>query len=124
MRRAKQNNSPDGAMNLSRLMLALFVFSILFSLPLVVYFLDRVGNEAKMRDEYQRLSAEVERNTRCITQLEAALAYVQTDQFVEQWAREHERMGKSGETVVIPYTSAPLVSAAHPWWEDRVNCRD
>lgn len=105
-------------------MLALFIFSLLFSIPLVRYSLERIENEAKMRTEYERLKAEVDRNARCLAQLEAALVYVQTDHFVEEWARERERMARPGETLVVPYTSAPLVRGAHPWWADRVDCRD
>jgi cell division protein FtsB len=124
MRKVIQNDSHDQSNIKSRLLLALFVFSLLFSVPLVRYFVERIENEAKMRTEYERLKSEVERNERCLAQLDAALSYVQTDQFVEQWARERERMGKPGETIMIPYESAPLVSGAKPWWAERVNCRD
>ena len=124
MRKVTQSNSHDQLDTKSRLLLALFIFSLLFSVPLVRYFVERIENEAKMRTEYERLKSEVERNERCLAQLESALLYVQTDQFVEQWARERERMAKPGETIMIPYESAPLVSGAKPWWAEKVNCRD
>lgn len=77
-----------------------------------------------MRTEYERLKLEVERSERCLTQLESALAYVQSDRYVEEWARDRERLGRQGEVVVSPYSAAPLVREARPWWEDRVHCRE
>lgn len=41
------------------------------------------------------------------TTLEAELAYVQSDAYVEQWSREHAGMARSGETLVIPITTTP-----------------
>ncbi|MCX6017219.1 MAG: hypothetical protein NTZ50_01735 [Chloroflexi bacterium] len=108
---------------MSRLLLALFVFSVLFALPLVRYFVERTQNEAKLRSEYERLDAEVQRNTYCLAQLDAAVAYAQTESFVEEWARTRERMGRAGETIVIPYMTEPQLSIVQPWWSNRVDCR-
>jgi cell division protein FtsB len=39
--------------------------------------------------------------------LEAKLAYVQSDEFIEEWSRVHAGMTRSGETLVIPVTTTP-----------------
>jgi cell division protein FtsB len=39
--------------------------------------------------------------------LEARLAYVQSDEFIEEWSRTHAGMARSGETLVIPITTTP-----------------
>lgn len=105
-------------------MLALFFFFVLFSIPLLRYSVDRMRNEAAMRSEYERLKREVDRSERCLAQMESALAFVRSDRYVEEWARRSERLGQSGDVVVVPYTVSPLVREAQLWWEDKVNCRE
>ncbi len=109
---------------MSRLTLALFFFFILFSIPLLRYSLDRIRNEAAMRSEYERLKLEVDRSERCLAQMESALVYVRSDRYVEEWARGRERLGKSGDVVIVPYMASPLVREAQLWWEDKVNCQE
>jgi hypothetical protein len=106
-----------------RLLLVLFVFSVLMALPLTVNILGRIQAETKMRTEQQRLSAEVQRSEKCLQELDNAVEYAKTDAYVESWARERERLGKEGEVVIVPSSNGPAVQQARPWWEQRVDCR-
>ncbi|MGC9348537.1 MAG: hypothetical protein ACP5JG_10405 [Anaerolineae bacterium] len=40
--------------------------------------------------------------------LEAELAYVQSDAYVEEWSLTQARMTRSGETLVIPVIASPM----------------
>lgn len=107
----------------SHLLIALFVFSLLLSLPLAFNIVGRIQAEAKMRAEHERLTVEVKRNEKCLAQLDSAVEYAKTEAFTEQWARERERLGKPGEVIIVPASSDPAVQAARPWWEGQVDCR-
>jgi cell division protein FtsB len=105
-----------------RLLVALFVFSVLMSLPLAVNILSRIQAETKMRTEQERLTTEVERSEKCLQELDNAVEYAKTDAYVESWARERERLGKQGEVVIVPASNGSSVKQARPWWEERVDC--
>jgi uncharacterized coiled-coil protein SlyX len=107
----------------SRLLIALTVFSLLISLPLLVNTVSRVQAETRMRVEYERLEQQVAIDEKCLAQLSDAVAFAKTDAFTEQWARERERLGKAGETVIVPANTGVTVQAARPWWEQRVDCK-
>jgi cell division protein FtsB len=105
-----------------RLLIALFAFSVLMSLPLAVNILSRIQAEAKMRAEQERLTTEVERTEKCLQELDTAVEYAKSDAYVESWARERERLGKQGEVVIVPASNGSAVHQARPWWEERVDC--
>ncbi len=107
----------------SRLLIALTVFSLLISLPLLINIVSRVRAETRMRDEYERLAQQVAIEEKCLAQLDEAVAFAKTDAFTEQWARERERLGKDGEVVIVPANTGDSVQAARPWWEQRIDCR-
>jgi hypothetical protein len=106
----------------SRLLLALFIVSLLMSLPLALNIVGRIQAEARMRAEFDRLAVEVQDGEHCLAQLSEAVEYAKTDAYVERWARERERLGKEGETVIVPASSQTGVSPARPWWEEQVDC--
>jgi cell division protein FtsB len=106
----------------NRLLIALFVFSLLLSLPLAVNIVSRIQAEAKMRSEYDRLSIEVKRGEKCVAELDSAVEYAKSDAYTERWAREQERLGKEGEIVIVPASSGNSVQQARPWWEQQVDC--
>lgn len=68
----------------------------------------------RMHTEAQRLEAEVDAAAARNEDLVATLEYVQTDEYVEQWAREEARLARPGEVVVIPLEEpeAPTVREA------------
>jgi hypothetical protein len=107
----------------SRLLIALTVFSLLISLPLLVNIVSRVQAETRMRAEYERLAQQVAVDEKCLSQLNETVAFAKTDAFAEQWARERERLGRDGETVIVPANDGVTVQAAGPWWEQRIDCK-
>jgi cell division protein FtsB len=119
-----QRNASDASQHTiaRRLLIALFAFSVLMSLPLAVNILSRIQAEAKMRAEQERLTTEVERTEKCLQELDTAVEYAKSDAYVESWARERERLGKQGEVVIVPASNGSAVHQARPWWEERVDC--
>jgi hypothetical protein len=108
---------------MNRLLIGLFIFCMLMLLPLVANILGRIEAETKMRTEHQRLTTEVQRSEKCLQELDNAVEYAKSDAYVEQWARERERLGKPGEVVIVPASGGPGVQPARPWWESQVDCR-
>jgi hypothetical protein len=106
----------------NRLLIALFVFSLLLSLPLAINIVGRIQAEAKMRGEFDRLTSEVNRGEKCVSELDSAVEYAKSDAYTERWAREQERLGKEGEVVIVPASSGNSVQPARPWWEQQVDC--
>ena len=104
------------------MLIALFVVCLLMALPLALNIVGRIQAEARMRAEYDRLAAEVQQDEQCLQQLDSAVEYAKTDAYAERWARERERLGKEGETVIVPASSQTGVSPARPWWEEQVDC--
>ena len=58
-----------------------------------------------LREEVEHLEQAVATQEAIRAYLTATLQYVQTDAYVEEWAREEARMAKPGEVVVIPLVS-------------------
>jgi cell division protein FtsB len=55
----------------------------------------------QMRDEEKRLTQAVATERARHDELVAQLDYVQSDEYVEEWARTEARMSKSGEIVIV-----------------------
>jgi cell division protein FtsB len=64
-----------------------------------------------LREEIAELEQAVATQEAIAAYLTATLEYVQTDTYVEEWAREEARMAKPGEVVVIPVGT---LEAANP----------
>jgi hypothetical protein len=107
----------------NRLLVALAICSLLFSLPLLVNIVGRMQAETRMRAERDRIAAEVSVNEKCRAQLDAAVEYAKSDAYVEQWARERERLGKSGEVIIVPASADAASQTIRPWWEQQVDCK-
>jgi cell division protein FtsB len=60
----------------------------------------------RLGEEVDRLEQAVATQEARSAYLTATLAYVQTDEYVEQWAREEAKMAKPGEVVMIPVVRA------------------
>lgn len=69
-------------------------------------FVQQLTLAQELRGEARKLEAMVATREAERDQLTATLAYVQTDEYVEKWAREEVKMAKPGEVVVIPMVSA------------------
>jgi cell division protein FtsB len=69
-------------------------------------FVEQLTLAQELRGEEEKLEAIVATREARREQLTATLAYVQSDEYVEEWAREELKMAKPGEVVVIPVVSA------------------
>ena len=65
-----------------------------------------------LREEVEELEHAVATQEAIRAYLTATLEYVQTDAYVEQWAREEAKMAKPGEVVMIPV--GPLEAGKAP----------
>lgn len=111
----------------------------IIGLILAGYFIISFGKVAlighKLRQTKARLQAEVTALQAEVTELETKKAFVQTDAYVEQAAREEYKMSRPGDQVVVPMfqqeETAPLQATPQPeqpapsaprepwraWWE-------
>ena len=87
----------------------------------------------RLQREKARLEQKIAQEEARREELEAYKGYVQSDEFVEQWARTEGKMVKPGETPVVPVpVRTPTLSEKHPpgesqamkgephwreWWE-------
>ncbi len=69
-------------------------------------FVEQLTLAQELRAEARKLEGMVATREAERDQLEATLAYVQTDEYVERWAREELKMARPGEVVVIPLVRA------------------
>jgi hypothetical protein len=68
----------------------------------------------RLGDEVDRLEQAVATQEAWGAHLTATLEYVQTDAYVEQWAREEAKMAKPGEIVMIPFVGAQRAEPPTP----------
>jgi len=100
----------------------------LLAVPLLAGFNARLVVTRQLFEEEARLQREIEAEEARATFLKAYAQYVQSDEFVERWARG-TRMAKPGEIAVVPEmpvdaadASAPLSAGNAPrdfaleWW--------
>lgn len=65
-------------------------------------FVEQLTLAQELRGEAHKLEAMVATREARHEALTATLAYVQSDEYVEEWAREERKMARPGEVVVIP----------------------
>jgi len=93
-------------------------------------FFQQLALAEELKGETQRLERAVATQQARHDYLTATLAYVQTDEYVEEWARTEAKMVKPGEVLVIPVAgsidaepastpTAPPEEAAPPLRDDR-----
>jgi hypothetical protein len=99
---------------------ALIVATI--ALSLVVDFGRKVALYRHLQLEEARLDQGIEYEENRRDYLEWLREYIQTDSFVESWARREWKMVKAGETSVVPVlTGAPVVPQIRPQEESQPN---
>jgi cell division protein FtsB len=69
-------------------------------------FVEQLSLARELRGEVRKLEAMVATREAHRVQLTATLAYVQSDAYVEEFAREELKMAKPGDVVVLPIVSA------------------
>jgi len=114
----------------SRQFIAIIVATM--ALFMAVDFGRRVAAIYRLQREKARLEQEIAQEKARQEELEAYKGFVQSDEFVEQWARTEGRMVKPGETAVVPIPARTPPPPAEPppkegraaegahwreWWE-------
>lgn len=89
----------------------MFAAILAIGLTLAVNFSTRIANSRLQREVFQSVSSEVEALKEDRATLQAELDFVQSDAYVEQWARSDGKMVRPGEVIVVPL---PLESAIEP----------
>lgn len=74
-------------------------------------FVEQLTLAQELRAETRKLEGMVATREAERDQLVATLEYVQTDEYVEKWAREELKMARPGEVVVIPLVRSGAESA-------------
>ncbi len=69
-------------------------------------FVEQLTLAQELQEEARKLEGLVSTREAERDQLAATLAYVQTDEYVEKWAREELKMARPGEVVVLPLVIA------------------
>jgi cell division protein FtsB len=86
----------------------MFAAILAVGLLLAINFSSRITAGQPLQEAYKRALAEIEQLQREQEALIAERDYVQSDAFVEQWARDEGKMVRPGEVLVIP---VPAVSS-------------
>ena len=89
--------------------------AIAISLPLLINLLGRVQSEQAMRSAQEQMAVQVKNNQLQYEQLQAALAYAQSEAYTEQWARQQAHWARPGEVVVM--MPQDEMATARPWWD-------
>jgi cell division protein FtsB len=93
------HNQPSSHLSSIQIM---FAAILAIGLILAINFSTRIASNRTQREIYADVEAEVERLTAEQATLIAERDYVQSDVFVEQWARGEGKMVRAGEVLVVP----------------------
>ena len=93
--------------NRSRVATLVAIIAVIATVGIIVWgFAKQLALARQMRDEENRLAQAVATERARHTELVAQLEYVQSDAYVEEWARTEARMAKPGEVIVVPVDEA------------------
>ena len=102
---------PEGLLSRSGMRLIVLVLMLL-TLSLLVSFGEQVVQGARMEQQRHDLESEVARLRAEHDNLEAGVAYAESDVYVEQRAREMLNLAREGDTVILPQLPPPAPTAA------------
>jgi cell division protein FtsB len=89
----------------------MFAAILAIGLLLAINFSTRIAAGQPLQDTYDRVQSEIQRLKQEQAALIAERDYVQSDAFVEQWARSEGKMIRPGEVLVIPVPAGPGVAS-------------
>ncbi|PJF22488.1 MAG: hypothetical protein CUN56_05755 [Phototrophicales bacterium] len=94
----------------------MFAAILAIGLMLAINFSTRIANSRLQRETYANIEAEVQALQEEQATLIAELDHVQSDAYVERWARSEGKMVRPGEVLVIPVplNTTPLVTPTPP----------
>jgi len=87
----------------------MFAAILAVGLILAINFSSRIAAGQPLQDEFLRVSEEIIALQQTQAALIAERDYVQSDPYVEQWARDEGKMVRQGEVLVIPVPSGVTV---------------
>jgi cell division protein FtsB len=87
----------------------MFAMILGIGLLLTINFSSRITEGQPVQEEYNRIVNDIARLEREQDDLIALLAYVQSDLYVEEWARDNGKMIRNGEVLVIPVPSGMAI---------------
>ena len=118
-------------LNRSKVATLVVIIAVLATVGIIVWgFTQQLMLARQMRDEERRLAQAVATERARYESLVAQLEYVQSDEYVEEWARTEARMAKPGEVIVVLVDEAeeesaeeaepspPLQSEEQPFWAE------
>jgi hypothetical protein len=102
-RPSKRSNAPISSVQV------MFAMILGIGLLLAINFSSRITDSQPVQEEYNRIVADIARLEAEQESLIDLRDYVQSDLYVEQWARDHGKMIRDGEVLVIPVPSGALI---------------
>ena len=99
--------------NRSRVATLVVIVAVIATVGIIVWgFAKQLALARQMRDEENRLAQAVATERARYEELVAQLEYVQSDEYVEEWARTEARMAKAGEVIIVLVDEAEEEPAA------------
>lgn len=89
----------------------MFAMILSIGLLLAINFGSRLNESQPVQAEYDRILEEIAQLEREQIELIAQRDYVDSDVYVERWARDNGKMRREGETLIIPVPSGGSVEA-------------
>lgn len=105
--------TPHGTSQLSGVQV-MFAVILAVGLLLAINFSSRIADGQELLNAYDNVSTEIQELKLEYATLSAQSTYVQSDQYVEQWARERGKMIRSGQRLVIPVPMGVPVTPTLP----------
>ncbi len=104
------SSSPRRGLNISFVQIAV-VIGLILGISIILDFQQRIQAAQMIIGEAERLDLEVSNLQAEQEGLQATLAYVGSDAYVEDWAHSEGQLVRPGEVLVIPVTDEDAVSA-------------
>ncbi|MBC8170426.1 MAG: hypothetical protein H7X77_02095 [Anaerolineae bacterium] len=104
----------------------MFAVILAVGLLLAINFSSRIAESQTLFNAYDRVIVEKQTLEAEYTLLLTESAYVQSDAYVEQWARDRGKMIRSGEVLIVPVpanmaaTPTPITEAASLQFDDGI----
>lgn len=99
----KRTNAPISSVQV------MFAMILGIGLLLTINFSSRITEGQPVQEEYNRITSDIARLEREQDDLIALLNYVQSNLYVEEWARDNGKMIRDGEVLVIPVPSGAAI---------------
>ena len=109
-----QHRTPPSGWQKRPLTSVLFVVLLAAGLLLALNLSGRIAAGQRIHADRQRMAQEVEALKATRAALQRELAWVQSDTFVEEWARGPGKMARQGERLVVPLPAGAAPTPTPP----------